>query len=101
MNCEGRKAVPPFVWIGAAIMAVLVLALVGSGLWLAHVTHVREQVLCERSVRARGDNREMWEFLIADNADNPDASRYTAELNRRLPVLHCVDNHAVPLDEED
>lgn len=56
---------------------------------------------CARDVAARDETRLMWEWLVDQFPGNAVAAEAVAELDDRLPHLHCVDNIAVPVTEEN
>lgn len=55
---------------------------------------------CQSQVTRRLDERAMWDYLLDTNDDptNPRAIAFTAELNRRLPLLECVRGSATPVE---
>lgn len=90
-----------FVFVGSAVMTVLVVMLVAAGAWLAIDQRREERLLCERSVEVRDDSRAMWLWLIdAVAGSSPLAPEARIQLNERIPALRCVDNHPEPLGSE-
>lgn len=56
---------------------------------------------CARQVAERVEDRLMWEWLTAQFPDSDVARDAAAQLELRLPLLRCVDNIAIPIDEEN
>lgn len=78
-------------WV-KALVAVMVAGLVtitaATVIWVSW-RHNEEALDCGRSVKARDDNRAMWLYLVDQNPTNPNVPAFVAELNQRLPPLHC------------
>lgn len=50
----------------------------------------QRQVLCERSVQGRDDNRAMWLWLFDQFPDEDVVRLGRVELDQRIPRLECV-----------
>lgn len=87
----------PFAWAVGLVSLVLS---VGIVLQLVHAADAETQRDCERAVAVRDDGRAMW-LWVRDTyrGDDPaQMAKFIAELDRRLPPLHCVDGNPVPVD---
>jgi hypothetical protein len=102
VNIADRR-VPVFVWVGAAVMACLIAALVAAGVWLAHLNAMEDRRECLETVAERKDDRAMWEWLIeAVGPANRLRDEAVIQINTRIPMLGCNDDHqAIPLLADD
>ena len=98
---HGQK-IPTFarvIIVGGLILLVL---MVLGAFKIQDVLRDRAQASCERTVQAREDNRTMWLYLLAGkdvDPKDPKVVAFTAELDKRLPPLHCVDRQPVPVEQ--
>ena len=88
----------PYLITSTAIVSLLISA--GIAAWVDHENDKDAYQDCLRVVDTRNDNRTMWLYLIdiRPDADPKVVEEFTAELNKRLPVLECEDNNPVPAD---
>lgn len=94
---------PRYARAWAIVVVVLVVGVVVAAFYIQATLRDRAQESCERTVQAREDNRTMWIYLLAGkdvDHDDPKVVAFTAELNKRLPPLECVDRVPVPVGDE-
>lgn len=97
---QHQRSVPLFFIVMALVVFFGLCGVAGTGMWWANIVEDRREDVCHRTVLEQDNNRAMWLWL-ADYVRKPDNQDAIAdmlhELDKRLPVLKCEGNSAVPV----